>query len=143
MLRAPHQERLPASLLDDQRRAVPVVVLGRSLVIARDLPAQLASRFVERRHPRFAVVHPDHDHVILGKHRRRAVVPVQCVRPETLNQVGLPAHLTVEFHRRQDAALEIDEDAFAIRRGRRIAARTIAMRAGFLPAKGRLPKQLS
>ena len=55
------------------------------------------------------------------------MIPVQGILAESLDEVGFPADVSIEFDRRERAALEENEDALSIGDRRRIAAGTIAM----------------
>ena len=115
VLRAPDQERFLASMLHDQGRGVGMIAFDRCFVIARDLPAHFAGRFVKRGDPRLAVVHPDHDDIFFRQYWGCAVIPKERVPAEALDQIGLPTHLAVKLQRREAAALEIDEHTLAVR----------------------------
>ena len=39
------------------------------------------------------------------------MIPEQSVLPESLHEIRLPTNLAIEFHRRERAALEEDEDS--------------------------------
>lgn len=84
-------------------------------------------------------MHHGNNHILFGQHRRGADVPEEDHFPPAFLKIGLPAHLAVELHRGERAALKIDEDTVTGCHGRRVAARTIAMLAGDLRAEGRLP----
>ena len=117
MLGSPNQDRLLPLVLNDQRRCVAVIAFGRRRVITRDLPGHFAGLFVKCGQPRLALMHACHDDVPIGQHGRSAMIPKQRVFPETLNEVGLPAHLPVEIDGRKCATFEVDEHGLSVRDG--------------------------
>ena len=139
MLCAPDQHGFFPAALNDNRRRVSMIAFCRRLVIARHLPAHLAGCLIERGQPGLAVVHSGHDDMLLRQHRRRAVVPVERVRAEALDQIGLPTDLAIQFQRRESAALEVNKNSFAVRGGRCVAARAVAMLARLLWSQPCLP----
>jgi hypothetical protein len=69
-------------------------------------------------------MHAAQDHLLVGNHRRGALIPKEMVGSKPGGKVVRPADRAVQLERGEATTAEVNEDALAISNGRRIAART-------------------
>ena len=63
---SPNEDRLLPLVFDEGRRGVAMVAFGRSLIIALDLPRDLAVLRIEGNEPGIVLSHQGHDDMLAG-----------------------------------------------------------------------------
>ena len=99
-----------------------MVALGGDFVVACHLPSDLAGLFVKGCQPRLALMHPGHDNMLVGQHRRGAMVPEQRVLAIGFYQVRLPEDFAIESQCSEHSTLEVDVQGLAVGHRRSVAA---------------------
>ena len=120
-----------------------MIALGWDLVVPSYLPSHLTGLFVKGSQPRLALMHSGHDHVLIGKHRRGAVVPKEGVFAVGFHEVGLPKDFALKIQCCECSTFEVDVDRFAVGHWRCIATRSIAMLTGVFCLECSRPKLLA